>query len=151
MSRRQYCVRAVRTWREPAERIDQLLSERGAYWRQQPHLRLAKIVDDFAKALAAKLDLPVTWTRQLVKLKPARYSACLALGTGQPHVARLRVPGFCREGRDQLGGGVVVGREGPSHRMFEEGQRAATLASTKAAHHVATATCSGVAAVFSWR
>jgi hypothetical protein len=39
------------------ERIPELLSELAAYWRQQPHLRLGQIVDNFANALAAALDL----------------------------------------------------------------------------------------------
>jgi len=39
------------------ERIPELLSALAAYWRQEPHLRLGQIVDNFAKALAAALDL----------------------------------------------------------------------------------------------
>jgi hypothetical protein len=39
------------------ERIPELLGELAAYWRQQSHLRLGQIVDNFANALAAALDL----------------------------------------------------------------------------------------------
>lgn len=39
------------------ERIRELLGELAAYWRQEPHLRLGQIIDNFAEALAAELDL----------------------------------------------------------------------------------------------
>lgn len=69
------------------ERIDQLLSELGAYWRQQPHLRLGQIVDNFARELAAQLDFTENLDAAHRELEDDALLGMLRTGHGHPHVA----------------------------------------------------------------
>lgn len=69
------------------ERIDQVLSELGAYWREQPHLRLGQIVDNFAKALAAKLDLTQNLDAATRELEDDALLGMLSTGHRHPHIA----------------------------------------------------------------
>ncbi|SKQ80956.1 hypothetical protein [Mycobacteroides abscessus] len=93
------------------ERIDELLSELGTYWRQQPHLRLGQIVDNFAKALAARLDLTENLDAAARELEDDALLGMLSTGQRHPHVAASEYLDFVERVEDQLGGGEAAGPE----------------------------------------
>lgn len=97
-------------WGRWPERIEQVLSELGAYWRQQPHLRLGQIVDNFAKALAAKLDLTENMDAAARELEDDALLGMLITGQRHPQIAASEYLEFVETVDDQLRGGAA-GRE----------------------------------------
>lgn len=93
------------------ERIEQVLSELGVYWRQQPHLRLGQIVDNFAKALAVKLDLTGNLDAAARELEDDALLGMLSTGHRHPLDAACEYLDFVERVEDQLGCGEVPGRE----------------------------------------
>lgn len=91
------------------ERSEQVLSELGAYWRQQPHLRLGQIVDNFAKALAAKLDLTENMDAAARELEDDALLGMLMTGQRLPHIAASEYLEFVETVDDQLRGGAAGG------------------------------------------
>lgn len=98
-------------WGRRPERIEQVLNELGAYWRQQPHLRLGQIVDNFAKALAAKLDLTANLDAAARELEDDALLGMLITGHRHPHIAASEYLQFVERVEDQLGGGEAAGPE----------------------------------------
>lgn len=94
-------------WGRRPERIEQVLSELGAYWRQQPHLRLGQIVDNFARALAAKLALTENMDAAARDLEDDALLGMLITGQRHPHIAASEYLEFVETADDQLRGGAA--------------------------------------------
>ncbi|OBG21533.1 hypothetical protein A5768_25855 [Mycolicibacterium fortuitum] len=80
------------------------MSELGAYWREQPHLRLGQIVDNFAKALAAKLDFTEHLDAATRELEDDALLGMLSTGHRHPHIAAAEYLAFIERVEGQLGG-----------------------------------------------